>query len=143
MTDMTSFYRPIRLPARPPACPQVWSKLAKAQLENQLVSEAIASYIKAKDPTDYHLVIAAAEAVDNYEELVPYLKVPPACPPAPSPGLSCPAASTAVFLFIFRHITPGFTYFLVSPMYAQAVRPLPFLLLVFLCRLFCRFHLLF
>jgi hypothetical protein len=53
----------------------VWSKLAKAQLESQLVSEAINSYIKAKDPTDYHLVINAAEAVDNYEELVPYLKM--------------------------------------------------------------------
>lgn len=53
----------------------VWSKLAKAQLESQLVSEAINSYIKAKDPTDYHLVINAAEAADNYEELVPYLKM--------------------------------------------------------------------
>ena len=50
-------------------------KLAKAQLESQLVSEAINSYIKAKDPTDYHLVINAAEAADNYEELVPYLKM--------------------------------------------------------------------
>jgi clathrin heavy chain len=53
----------------------VWSKLAKAQLDAQLVTEAIHSYIKAKDPTDYHLVINAAEAADNYEELVPYLKM--------------------------------------------------------------------
>lgn len=53
----------------------VWSKLAKAQLEAQLVTEAIHSYIKAKDPTDYHLVINAAEAADNYEELVPYLRM--------------------------------------------------------------------
>lgn len=54
---------------------QVWSKLAKAQLDATLVTEAIASYIKAKDPTDYHLVIHAAESVDNYEDLVPYLKM--------------------------------------------------------------------
>jgi clathrin heavy chain len=53
----------------------VWSKLAKAQLDSQLVTEAIASFIKAKDPTDYHLVIAAAEAVENYEDLVPFLKM--------------------------------------------------------------------
>ena len=53
----------------------VWSKLAKAQLEAQLVTEAIHSYIKAKDPTDYHLVINAAEAADNYEDLVPYLRM--------------------------------------------------------------------
>jgi clathrin heavy chain len=54
---------------------QVWSKLAKAQLDSQLVTEAIHSYIKAKDPTDYHLVINAAEAADQYEDLVPYLKM--------------------------------------------------------------------
>lgn len=54
---------------------QVWSKLAKAQLEGQLVSEAIASYIKAKDASDYPSVILAAEQSDNYEDLVPYLKM--------------------------------------------------------------------
>jgi clathrin heavy chain len=54
---------------------QVWSKLARAQLDSQLITEAIQSYIKAKDPTDYHMVISAAEAVDNYEDLVPYLEM--------------------------------------------------------------------
>lgn len=54
---------------------QVWSKLARAQLDAQAVSEAIASYIKAKDPNDYLAVIAAAEGIDNYEDLVPYLKM--------------------------------------------------------------------
>merc|ERR1711871_473856 len=53
----------------------VWSKLAKAQLEGQQVTEAISSFIKANDPTDYHLVIAAAEAADNYEDLVSFLKM--------------------------------------------------------------------
>jgi clathrin heavy chain len=53
----------------------VWSKLARAQLDNQMVTEAIASYIKAKDPSDYLLVINAAHNIDNYEDLVPYLKM--------------------------------------------------------------------
>jgi clathrin heavy chain len=53
----------------------VWSKLARAQLEHQLVTESINSYIKAKDPSDYLLVINAAESVENYEDLVPYLKM--------------------------------------------------------------------
>jgi clathrin heavy chain len=55
--------------------PKVWSKLASAQLDAQAVSEAIQAYIKAKDPTAFLAVIAAAEAVDNYESLVPYLKM--------------------------------------------------------------------
>lgn len=54
---------------------KVWSKLARAQLDAQLVTESIQSYIKAKDPADYQMVIAASEAVDNYEDLVPYLKM--------------------------------------------------------------------
>ena len=55
--------------------PPVWSKLARAQLDATLVTEAIASYIKAKDPSDYLLVINAAHNVDNYSDLVPYLKM--------------------------------------------------------------------
>jgi clathrin heavy chain len=54
---------------------QVWSKLARAQLDHQMISDAVNSYIKAKDPTDYLAVIAAAEGTDNYEDLVPYLKM--------------------------------------------------------------------
>eukprot|EP01038_Epipyxis_sp_PR26KG_P012690 gene12690-17015_t len=53
----------------------VWSKLARAQLDNQLITESINAYIKAADASDYLLVINAAEAVDNYEDLVPYLKM--------------------------------------------------------------------
>lgn len=53
----------------------VWSKLAKAQLDADQVSEAIQSYIKAKDPSDYIQVISAAEQAENYEVLVPYLKM--------------------------------------------------------------------
>jgi len=54
---------------------QVWSKLAKAQLNGQFVTDCINSYIKAKDASDYNLVIYAAEAIQNYEDLVPYLKM--------------------------------------------------------------------
>jgi len=53
----------------------VWSKLARAQLDAQFVSECIASYIKAQDPADYHLVISTAENVSSYEDLVSYLKM--------------------------------------------------------------------
>lgn len=53
----------------------VWSKLARAQLDHNLVAEAINAYIKAKDPADYILVIHAAESSDHYEDLVPYLKM--------------------------------------------------------------------
>lgn len=51
------------------------SKLARAQLDNFLVTESISSYIKAKDATDYVLVINAAESADKYDDLVSYLKM--------------------------------------------------------------------
>ncbi len=40
--------------------PAVWSLLAKAQLDNCMVKEAIDSYIKADDPSTYTEVIQAA-----------------------------------------------------------------------------------
>jgi clathrin heavy chain len=54
---------------------QVWSKLARAQLDNGLISESLLSYIKAKDASDFVLVIHAAESQDKYEDLVGYLKM--------------------------------------------------------------------
>eukprot|EP00425_Heterocapsa_triquetra_P012914 CAMPEP_0195155382 /NCGR_PEP_ID=MMETSP0448-20130528/184129_1 /TAXON_ID=66468 /ORGANISM="Heterocapsa triquestra, Strain CCMP 448" /LENGTH=1710 /DNA_ID=CAMNT_0040194169 /DNA_START=8 /DNA_END=5137 /DNA_ORIENTATION=+ len=53
----------------------VWYKLAKAELDNGHVPEAIESYLKAEDATDYAEVIQAAEREDNYEELVRYLQM--------------------------------------------------------------------
>jgi clathrin heavy chain len=54
----------------------VWSTLARAQLlEPALVTEAINAFIKAKDPSDYNKVIYAAEGSENFEALVPYLKM--------------------------------------------------------------------
>ena len=51
----------------------VWSRLAKAQLGEDLIAAAVASFIKAGDATCYGEVIAAAEREDSYETLVPFL----------------------------------------------------------------------
>mmetsp|Transcript_77481 Transcript_77481/g.134401 ORF Transcript_77481/g.134401 Transcript_77481/m.134401 type:complete len:1720 (-) Transcript_77481:143-5302(-) len=51
----------------------VWYKLGKAQLENNAIPEAIDSYLKAEDPTDYAELIQKAEREENYDELVRYL----------------------------------------------------------------------
>jgi len=53
--------------------PGVWYKLGKAQLENGQVAEAIDSYLKAEDATDYLEVIAAAEREELFDDLVRYL----------------------------------------------------------------------
>lgn len=53
----------------------VWSKLAKAQLDNNLISESISAYVKANDPSDFHLVINAAEGANKFDDLVTYLKM--------------------------------------------------------------------
>jgi len=55
--------------------PQVWYKLGKAQLQNNQIPEAIDSYLKAEDPTDYMEVIQVAEREENCEELVRFLKM--------------------------------------------------------------------
>jgi len=52
---------------------KVWYKLGKAQLENGQVAEAIDSYLKAEDATDYIEVIQAAEREEIYDNLVSYL----------------------------------------------------------------------
>ena len=55
--------------------PEVWSKLARAQLKAHLIKEAIDSYIRADDPTNYVEVIAGAEQNSKYEDLVRYLQM--------------------------------------------------------------------
>lgn len=49
--------------------------MAKAQLTEGVIKEAIDSYIKAGDPTNYDEVIRAASAANNYEDLVRYLQM--------------------------------------------------------------------
>lgn len=55
--------------------PEVWSKLAKAQLDDENVHEAVASYIKAQDPRNYAEVIAVAQRDGAFEDLGKYLKM--------------------------------------------------------------------
>ncbi|XP_031504649.1 clathrin heavy chain 2-like isoform X3 [Nymphaea colorata] len=51
----------------------VWSQVAKAQLREGLVSDAIESFIRAEDATEFLDVIRAAEEVNAYHDLVKYL----------------------------------------------------------------------
>lgn len=47
--------------------PGVWSLLAKAQLKDGLVKEAIDSYIKAEDPSQYMEVVQIAQNSGKYD----------------------------------------------------------------------------
>ncbi|CAM8970976.1 unnamed protein product [Rhodiola kirilowii] len=51
----------------------VWSQVAKAQLREGLVSEAIESFIRAEDDTQFLEVIRASEDANVYDDLVKYL----------------------------------------------------------------------
>ncbi|KAI9318659.1 hypothetical protein BX666DRAFT_1930315 [Dichotomocladium elegans] len=53
----------------------VWSKLAKAQLDHMHIKEAIDSYIRAKDTTNYMEVTRYAEMEGGYDDLVRYLQL--------------------------------------------------------------------
>ncbi|KAH8287526.1 hypothetical protein KR054_009536 [Drosophila jambulina] len=55
--------------------PAVWSQLAKAQLQQGLVKEAIDSYIKADDPSAYVDVVDVASNVESWDDLVRYLQM--------------------------------------------------------------------
>jgi len=55
--------------------PEVWSLLARAQLGANLVKEAIASYLKAQDPTNYDMVIQAAKRANTFPELIEFLRM--------------------------------------------------------------------
>lgn len=55
--------------------PAVWSQLAKAQLNQGLVKEAIDSYIKADDPSAYMAVVETASKNGSWEDLVRYLQM--------------------------------------------------------------------
>uniref|UniRef100_A0A0K8TT11 Clathrin heavy chain n=1 Tax=Tabanus bromius TaxID=304241 RepID=A0A0K8TT11_TABBR len=55
--------------------PAVWSQLAKAQLQQGLVKEAIDSYIKADDPSAYMDVVETASKSESWDDLVRYLQM--------------------------------------------------------------------
>ncbi|XP_005091567.1 clathrin heavy chain 1 isoform X2 [Aplysia californica] len=55
--------------------PAVWSQLARAQLNQGMVKEAIDSYIKADDPSQYMEVVSVASKSDNWEDMVKFLQM--------------------------------------------------------------------
>eukprot|EP01134_Creolimax_fragrantissima_P001261 CFRG1261T1 len=55
--------------------PEVYSMLAKAQLDNDLVKEAIDSYIKADDPSNYVEVAEVGARNEKFEDLVRFLNM--------------------------------------------------------------------
>ncbi|KAJ3191643.1 hypothetical protein HK101_007526, partial [Irineochytrium annulatum] len=54
---------------------EVWSKLAKAQLDTERVKDAIDSYIRAEDSTNFQEVIKVVEAGERYDDLVRFLQM--------------------------------------------------------------------
>lgn len=53
----------------------VWSSLAKAQLEAGKVTDAVDSYVKANDPSEYSRVIDAAQNTDEHHALIGFLQM--------------------------------------------------------------------
>ncbi|CBY36375.1 unnamed protein product [Oikopleura dioica] len=55
--------------------PEVWTLLGKAQLVEDLVKEAIDSFIKADDPSAYMEVVDAAHRNSEFDDLVKFLQM--------------------------------------------------------------------
>ncbi|MCJ1469690.1 hypothetical protein MMC07_008326 [Pseudocyphellaria aurata] len=55
--------------------PDVWSKVAKAQLDGLRISDALESYIRADDPNNHREVIDIATHAGKDEELIKYLRM--------------------------------------------------------------------
>jgi clathrin heavy chain len=55
--------------------PEVWSRVAKAQLDGLRVSDGIDSYIRAQDPSNYNEVIEIATHAGKDEDLIKYLRM--------------------------------------------------------------------
>jgi clathrin heavy chain len=55
--------------------PAVWSRLGKAQLDGLRVKDAIDSYIRAEDPSNYSEVIETASRAGKNDDLVRYLQM--------------------------------------------------------------------
>lgn len=54
---------------------ECWVRLAAAQLDENLVSEAISSYMRASDASNFQMVIKVAEREGKFEDLVKYLQM--------------------------------------------------------------------
>lgn len=55
--------------------PEVWSRVAKAQLDGLRVSDGIASYIRAEDPSNFNEVIEIATHAGKDEDLIKFLRM--------------------------------------------------------------------
>ncbi|KAI0321019.1 clathrin heavy chain 1 [Amylostereum chailletii] len=55
--------------------PEVWSRLAKAQLDGLRIKDSIDSYIKAEDPSNFTEVIEIANHAGKHDDLVRYLQM--------------------------------------------------------------------
>ncbi|KAG8915959.1 hypothetical protein FRC02_004302, partial [Tulasnella sp. 418] len=55
--------------------PQVWSRLAKAQLDGLRIKDSIDSYIKAQDPSNFAEVIELANRAGKHDDLVRFLQM--------------------------------------------------------------------
>lgn len=55
--------------------PTVWGALAKAQLKENLVKEAVDSFIKADDPTAFFEVSKKCAETDHWEDLVRFAQM--------------------------------------------------------------------
>ncbi|EON64991.1 clathrin, heavy polypeptide [Coniosporium apollinis CBS 100218] len=55
--------------------PEVWSKVAKAQLDGLRVTDAIESYIRAQDPSNFNEVIEIATRAGKDEDLIKFLRM--------------------------------------------------------------------
>ena len=55
--------------------PAVWSQLGMAQLQQNMVKEAIDSYIKADDPSAYLDVVETASKTESWEDFMIYLQM--------------------------------------------------------------------
>jgi len=55
--------------------PAVWSRLGKAQLDGLRVKDAIDSYIKAEDPSNFSEVIEIANRAGKHDDMVRYLQM--------------------------------------------------------------------
>ncbi|PQE09668.1 clathrin heavy chain protein [Rutstroemia sp. NJR-2017a BBW] len=55
--------------------PEVWSRVAKAQLDGLRVSDGIESYIRAEDPSNYAEVIEIATHAGKDEDLIKFLRM--------------------------------------------------------------------
>lgn len=55
--------------------PEVWSKVAKAQLDGLRVTDGIESYLRAQDPSNYNEVIEIATHAGKDEDLIKFLRM--------------------------------------------------------------------